>query len=177
MTGAIMQREPCSPSAKRDGGAIRRLRRPERHILSEAIAVFFIGRDSEGFWVARDADRPIGGLFLLRSSALAFARSNCEPQGCAFVFETDRFELDVDNRGNRFAGQIGRLKRVIKNIGRRSGCRPPSPSIVRRQSRSSPAENQRQGLSLQEQAGPSCRRSSVVGEIVGRVGVATRSYR
>ena len=119
MTGAIMQREPCSTTAKRDGGATRQLRRPDRNVLSEAIAVFFIGRDSDGFWVARDADRPIGGLFLLRSSALAFARNICEPHGCAFVFETDRFELDVENRGNRFAVRIGRFKRVLKNIGRR----------------------------------------------------------
>ena len=43
-------------------------------VLSEAIPAFFIGRNSDGFWVARDAKGRIGGLFLLESSALSFAQ-------------------------------------------------------------------------------------------------------
>jgi hypothetical protein len=120
MTDELAQWVPCLTTAKPRRGSIRRLRRPDRSVLSEAIATFFIGRNKEGFWVARDADRPIGGLFLLRSSALAFARHNCEPHGCALVFEPDWVELDVENRGNRFVDQIGRLKHIVKDLRRRS---------------------------------------------------------
>ena len=43
-------------------------------IVNEAIPAFFIGRNKEGFWVARDAKGQIGGIFLLENSALSFAR-------------------------------------------------------------------------------------------------------
>ena len=43
-------------------------------ILNASIPAFFIGRDKDGFWLARDAGGRVGGLFLLESSALAFAR-------------------------------------------------------------------------------------------------------
>jgi hypothetical protein len=46
-------------------------------IVSEAIPVFFIGRNKEGIWVARDVKGKIGGLFLFESSALSFARRKC----------------------------------------------------------------------------------------------------
>ena len=35
-------------------------------IVNEAIPAFFIGRNKEGFWVAREAGGQLGGLFLLR---------------------------------------------------------------------------------------------------------------
>src|SRR5260370_42413768 len=64
-------------------------------IVSEAIPGFFIGRNSEGFWVARDAKGRIGGLFLFKKSALSFARNNSRPMGCAQIFPSHRFELDL----------------------------------------------------------------------------------
>ena len=35
-------------------------------IVNETIPAFFIGRNMEGFWVARDANGQIGGIFLLK---------------------------------------------------------------------------------------------------------------
>jgi hypothetical protein len=69
-------------------------------IVSEAIPAFFIGRNKQGFWVARDARGKIGGIFLLESSALWFARESCRPEGCATIFLSERFELDLENSGN-----------------------------------------------------------------------------
>ena len=39
--------------------------------VSDAIPAFFIGRNKDGFWVARDARGRIGGLFLSKSGALS----------------------------------------------------------------------------------------------------------
>ena len=78
-------------------------------IVNEAIPAFFVGRNKEGFWVARDAKGRIGGIFLLENSALSFARRNSRPAGCATIFPFERFELDLENKGNRFAAQLGSL--------------------------------------------------------------------
>ena len=69
-------------------------------ILNASIPAFFIGRNKEGFWIARDVKGQTGGIFLLESSALAFARRNSRPSGCAMIFPSERFELDVENNGN-----------------------------------------------------------------------------
>jgi len=53
----------------------------EPGILSAAIPVFYIGRDADGFWLARDARGESGGAFLLKSSALAFAKRMSRPAG------------------------------------------------------------------------------------------------
>ena len=78
-------------------------------IVNEAIPAFFIGRNKEGFWVARDAKGRIGGIFLLENSALSFARRNSRPAGCATIFPSERFELDLENQGNPLAAQLGSL--------------------------------------------------------------------
>ena len=78
-------------------------------IVNEAIPAFFIGRNKEGFWVARDARGRIGGIFLLENSALSFARRNSRPAGCATIFPSERFELDLENKGNPLAAQLGSL--------------------------------------------------------------------
>lgn len=82
-------------------------------IVSEAIPVFFIGRNKEGFWVARDATGSIGGLFLFRNSALSFARNKSRPTGCATVFPSHRFEFDLDNNGNALVPHLGSLRRLV----------------------------------------------------------------
>jgi len=69
-------------------------------VLNASIPAFFIGRNEDGFWLARDVKGTIGGIFLLESSALAFARRNAFPSGCATIFPSERFELDVENQGN-----------------------------------------------------------------------------
>jgi hypothetical protein len=81
-------------------------------IVSEQIPAFFIGRNKEGFWLARDARGRIGGIFLLETSALSFARRNSPPGGCATIFPSERFELDLENRGNPFVAQLGWFKRL-----------------------------------------------------------------
>ena len=78
-------------------------------IVNEAIPAFFVGRNKEGFWVARDAKGRIGGIFLLENSALSFARRNSRPAGCATIFPSERFELDLENKGNPLAAQLGSL--------------------------------------------------------------------
>jgi hypothetical protein len=80
-------------------------------IVSDAIPAFFIGRNGAGFWVAREARGRIGGLFLLKSSALSFAREQSWPGGCAIIFPSERFELDLKNSGNRFAQHLSPLVR------------------------------------------------------------------
>jgi hypothetical protein len=81
-------------------------------IVSEAIPAFFIGRNKEGFWVAREAKGKIGGIFLFESSALSFARRKSRPRGCATIYQSERFELDLKNRGNPFIEKIGRLRHL-----------------------------------------------------------------
>ena len=78
-------------------------------VVSEAIPAFFIGRNKEGFWVARDAKGQIGGIFLLENSALSFAKRNSWPAGCATIFPSERFELDLENKGNPLVAHLGPL--------------------------------------------------------------------
>jgi hypothetical protein len=81
-------------------------------IVSDAIPAFFIGRNSQGFWVARETKGRIGGIFLLESSALSFARTNSGPAGCATIFLSERFELDLKNNGNPLVPYLGSLMRA-----------------------------------------------------------------
>jgi hypothetical protein len=95
-------------------------------IVNEAIPAFFIGRNRDGFWLARDAKGHIGGMFLLKSSALSFARRHSRPAGCATIFPSERFELDLENQGNPLIVRLVPLirlaahgrQRVINLIGR-----------------------------------------------------------
>ena len=81
-------------------------------IVNEAIPAFFIGRNMEGFWIARDVKGQIGGIFLLENSAVSFARRNSRPAGCATIFPSERIELDLENKGNPLVAQLGWLKRL-----------------------------------------------------------------
>ena len=88
-------------------------------IVNEAIPAFFIGRNKEGFWVARDVNGKIGGIFLLENSALSFARRNSRPAGCATIFPSERFELDLENSGNPLVGYLGSVRRLAGRSRRR----------------------------------------------------------
>ena len=83
--------------------------------VSDAIPAFYIGRDANGFWVAREAKGRIGGLFLLKRSALSFARAS-SPNGCATVFPAEHFELDIENNGNPFASCLAPLVRLARRL-------------------------------------------------------------
>jgi hypothetical protein len=89
-------------------------------ILDDSIPAFFIGRNKEGFWVARDVDGRIGGIFLLENSALSFARQNSQPVGCATIHPSERIELDLENRGNPLAAQLASLVRLVMRLGQRA---------------------------------------------------------
>ena len=84
----------------------------DRGIVSDEIPAFFIGRNKEGFWVARDANGRIGGIFLLQNSAVSFAKRNSQPAGCATIFPSERFELDLENKGNPLVEYLGSLMRL-----------------------------------------------------------------
>jgi hypothetical protein len=61
--------------------------RPDARVLNRAIPLFFIGRNKHGFWLAREAKGRIGGMFLLRRSALRFAQEASARHGCATNLE------------------------------------------------------------------------------------------
>jgi hypothetical protein len=82
-------------------------------IVNEAIPAFFIGRNKDGLWVGRDVSGRVGGIFLFRSSALSFARRHSRPAGCATIFLSESFELDLENNGNRFVAYLEPLLRAI----------------------------------------------------------------
>ena len=88
-------------------------------IVSASIPTFFVGRDRDGFWFARDARGERGGIFLLKSSALAFARRASRPLGCATIFLSERFELDVENHGNRWIAWLKPLVRFLTAASKR----------------------------------------------------------
>src|ERR1700688_1884177 len=88
-------------------------RRPDAGALSEAIPLFYIGRNKNGVWVVREAEGRSGGLFLFKQSAARFARRQSEPDGCAMMFLADSFELDVENQGSRFAGLLAAASEVV----------------------------------------------------------------
>jgi hypothetical protein len=89
-------------------------------IVNDAIPAFFIGRNKEGFWVARDVNGQIGGIFLLESSALSFARRNSRSAGCATIFPSRRFELDLENNGNRVVAHLASLMRLAVRLRRQT---------------------------------------------------------
>lgn len=87
-------------------------------VVSETIPAFFIGRNREGFWVARDVKGRIGGIFLLENSAVSFARSHSGAAGCASIYLSERFELDLENRGNPFVVHLGACARMAAHLQR-----------------------------------------------------------
>jgi hypothetical protein len=92
------------------------LRRPAADVLSSAIPLIFIGRNRDGFWVARDADGQFGGIFLSQRSALRFTDRHTRPAVCATMILSERFELDIENRGNRFVAHLVAAKRILTRI-------------------------------------------------------------
>ena len=89
-------------------------------IVDASIPAFFVGRNRDGFWVARDARGENGGIFLFRSSAIAFARRASGSSGCATVFPSERFELDAKNQGNPLIGFLKPLLRLLMPASSRS---------------------------------------------------------
>jgi hypothetical protein len=95
MAAIVLQAARRQPEARH--AALKPL---DPEIVSATIPAFFIGRNGTGLWVAREANGRVGGLFLFKRSAVDFANRQTRPAGCALVFPTDTFELDIENRGN-----------------------------------------------------------------------------
>jgi hypothetical protein len=103
-------------------------RRPSSSALSESIPLFFIGRNKAGLWVVREAEGRTGGIFLFMESAMRFAGKHSLPAGCATMFLSERFELDVENRGNPL---VGRLDAALHRVAALIPDYPP-PMPMRR---------------------------------------------
>jgi hypothetical protein len=88
-------------------------RRPGAHVVSKAIRLFFIGQNADGLWVARDAEGRVGGIFWCKRSAVNFADDKTAPVGCAKMFVSQRFELDIKNNGNPLATYLGAAKQAL----------------------------------------------------------------
>ena len=71
----------------------RKLLRPDTSVVNEAIRVFAIGRNQAGFWVARDCDGSVCGLFLSKAGAVRFAKHTSGADGCALMFVSNGLEL------------------------------------------------------------------------------------
>ena len=124
--GAGSKRSPGSFASdvlpKFEGFVTSPFLRPDRDIVNASIPVFFIGRNRNGLWVARDAEAKRGGIFWRRQSALHFAHWDAQPTGCATVFLQARFELDIENAGNPFAARLGPLMRLAMRPRQRAAA-------------------------------------------------------
>ncbi len=90
----------------------RLLQRPDADTLCESVQVFFIGRNANGYWVARNEAGTAGGTFWFQTSAIRFAERATSPDPCALIFPAERFELDTANRRHplvNFAAASSRL--------------------------------------------------------------------
>lgn len=111
----------CGHSLRLIGGMVPEAtvgwpRRPAPGILNERIPLFFISRDADGFWLARQAESPIGGLFLRRRSAMNFAKRASAPIPCATMMLAEPHTLDTENRGNRLAPRLRPAMRLARRL-------------------------------------------------------------
>jgi hypothetical protein len=66
--------------------------------------------------MAREAEGRIGGVFLLKQSALRFAQKHSAPVGCATMFLTESIELDTENSGNPLVKWIDAVLSKLNQI-------------------------------------------------------------
>jgi len=90
--------------------------RPDATVFSETIPLFFIGRNGAGLWVVREAGGRVGGTFLLKRSALRFAKRCSAPNGYAAMFLPERFELDLKDHGNPFVVWLAAMWRAAGQL-------------------------------------------------------------
>jgi hypothetical protein len=90
--------------------------RPDSSTVSESIPLFFIGRNRNGLWIAREAKGRTGGIFLLKRSALRFAEKNSGLSGCATMLLADRLDLDVENHGNPLVAWLAAALRRVAGL-------------------------------------------------------------
>jgi hypothetical protein len=113
------------------GGTVAEFpRRPDPTVLSETIPFFFIGRNKRGLWIVREAEGRTGGIFLFKRSALRFAARAGAPIGHATMLLTERFELDVENRGDPLAAW---LDLALRSAAGFIPAYPPPIPVARKQ--------------------------------------------
>jgi len=88
-------------------------RRPDESILNRTIPLFFVARDKDGFWIARNADIAFGGKFFFKYSALRFTEYH---NGSAIIMLTGLYSLDTRNTGNRYARQLRPIRRLFRHV-------------------------------------------------------------
>ena len=116
VTGTENTANPPNQRSAAPAAATKFPQRPDARALSEAIPLFFIGRNKNGLWVAREAEGRTGGVFLLKRSALRFAKKNGVRAECATMFLTERFELDVQNHGNPVVTWLDAVRRGWRRL-------------------------------------------------------------
>src|ERR1700746_1158268 len=106
--------------ARQDSGKLRVQRqiallsaRPDSTVLNDSIPLFFIGRNRNGFWVAREAAGRCGGLFVFRRSAARFARKNGLAGGGATMLVEHSIELDLPNQGSKLIELMASLTEIV----------------------------------------------------------------
>src|SRR3974390_2663229 len=117
-------------------------RRPGSEYLSEAIRLFFIARDSNGFWIAREANGALGGRFLLRHSAYRFAQTTSRPNGSATMLLNSRHDLDVPDQGSLRGLARLRGSNVLHSPDREARNATRSPGSRAREGRTSVATSE-----------------------------------
>jgi hypothetical protein len=129
MSFSFGDRINAAPGAGSNPGSFPQ--RPDGGVLSESIPLFFIGRNTFGFWVAREAEGRSGGVFLFRRSALRFANRNSAPSACATMLLDEPLALDLENRGNPIVGWLVGIASLLRNLIPKY---PPPIALGRRKS-------------------------------------------
>jgi len=118
--GSAQETARCVEASAPSSSIVKFPSRPDPTFLSETIPLFYIGQNGDGFWVAREAEGRVGGIFLLKASAIRFARNKSAPAGCALMFVDPPLELDRDNEGSQsaeiFAAAIGIARRHVPTL-------------------------------------------------------------
>jgi len=108
-----VHRRPTSADGSNPSTALRPL---DPDVVSASIPTFFISRNKAKLWIAREACRRVGGMFLFKSSAVDFANRQSAPTRCALVFPAETFELDIENRGNALIVLVEGAKRLLSRV-------------------------------------------------------------
>jgi hypothetical protein len=84
--------------------------RPEASSREPDTALFLIGKNKDGFWVAREENGCAGGVFFTERGARQFATRWAPPLGCTTKRVSEPLELDFKGGGNIFIPLIAGFK-------------------------------------------------------------------
>jgi hypothetical protein len=83
---------------------------PEANSLDRDAVRFLIGKDKDGFWVAREEYGCAGGRFFTERGAIQFAKRWASPLCCTTISVSDPLELDFKGEGDTFVPLAAALK-------------------------------------------------------------------